>query len=405
MLYRVEIENFYSIRNSQVLDLVVNASVSDESGRLAPIGPGFQEQVPKVIGFFGPNASGKSNVLKALSFLSWFVTSSFNSRPDDFLPFARFQESKALESPCRLAISFTGPSDPGHVEKNDNLSCRYSYEVIIGGQTTAPPSVISESLKYWPRESNRAVNLFQRNEQGILKANKTFGISGYQPILRNVLRPNASTISTLTQFNNPLATYLWHFAKQLQANLLIEKSEVDDNTLSKFYSSQPELLKALNREIERIDFGIRELTVKNNVSVPALFIEHCGLSSALPLMLESHGTRQFFRIFPLLFQALATGGVAVIDELDLAVHPHVLPEIISWFFDSQKNPHDAQLWFSGQNPYLLEELIKEEIFFCQKDNLGRTEIYGLKDIQGVKRSDNFYKKYLSGVYGAVPRFG
>jgi hypothetical protein len=111
------------------------------------------------------------------------------------------------------------------------------------------------------------------------------------------------------------------------------------------------------------------------------------------------------KIFPLLVQALATGGIAVVDELDLAVHPLVLPEIVRWFHDPARNKQSAQLWMSCQNASLLEVLQKEEILFCEKDSRGRTSVYGLQGIQDVRRSDNYYKKYLGGVYGAVPQLG
>jgi uncharacterized protein len=54
---------------------------------------------------------------------------------------------------------------------------------------------------------------------------------------------------------------------------------------------------------------------------------------------------------------------------------------------------------------LLEGLIKEEVLFCDKDSRGRTAVYGLRDIQAVRRGDNYYKKYLGGAYGAVPQIG
>jgi hypothetical protein len=57
------------------------------------------------------------------------------------------------------------------------------------------------------------------------------------------------------------------------------------------------------------------------------------------------------------------------------------------------------------NVSLLECLIKEEVLFCEKDGRGRSTVYGLRDIQAVRRGDNFYRKYLSGVYGAVPNVG
>ena len=55
-----------------------------------------------------------------------------------------------------------------------------------------------------------------------------------------------------------------------------------------------------------------------------------------------------------------------------------------------------------QNASLLEELVKEEVFFCEKDSKGRTTIYGLRDVQAVRRNDNYYRKYLGGLSGAMP---
>ena len=49
--------------------------------------------------------------------------------------------------------------------------------------------------------------------------------------------------------------------------------------------------------------------------------------------------------------------------------------------------------------------MKEEILFTSKTANGRSEVYALSDVQGVRRDDNYYRKYLSGIYGAVPRIG
>jgi predicted ATPase len=97
--------------------------------------------------------------------------------------------------------------------------------------------------------------------------------------------------------------------------------------------------------------------------------------------------------------------VAIIDELDNSIHPLLLPEIVRWFYDPQKNPYGAQLWMTCQAASLLEELQKEEVFFCEKNLQGQSQVYALTDVQAVRRSDNLYKKYLGGVYGAVPKVG
>ncbi|MCC7530622.1 MAG: AAA family ATPase [Candidatus Melainabacteria bacterium] len=405
MLYRLEIENFYSIREPQVIDLIAGKSADDRPGRLAPIGPGLEEMAPKVIAFFGPNASGKSNVLKALSFLAWFVRESFTMSPDGMLPYSRFLHSDALSEPTRLAIFFTGPSDPEKLGQHDKHSCKYAYELVLGGDHNRPQRVISETLKYWTLETNRPVNLVHRDQNGEIKAHKHFGLAGYHTALERILRTNVSVISTLVQLRHPIATELWKTSTQFNSNILTERMDINEDAVTRIYSLNPRLLTALNKEIERIDFGIRELQLLPGANGPIVGLQHSGLNTPLLLGNESHGTRQFIRTFPLIFDALANGGLAVIDELDISIHPLILPEILSWFHDSKRNPHNAQLWMTAQNPSLLEDLTKEEIFFCEKDRRGRTSLYGLKNVQAVRRTENYYRKYLSGVYGAIPKLG
>ena len=81
MITKLEIENFYSIRDHQVLDLMVPGNAPKQTDHLAEIWAGSQERCPKIIAIFGANGSGKSNVLRALSFMAWFAEHSF-SFPD-----------------------------------------------------------------------------------------------------------------------------------------------------------------------------------------------------------------------------------------------------------------------------------------------------------------------------------
>ena len=87
------------------------------------------------------------------------------------------------------------------------------------------------------------------------------------------------------------------------------------------------------------------------------------------------------------------------------IHPLIIPEILRWFYDPKINKYNAQLIISCHNATLLETLIKEEVYFTEKNNKGETEIYGLKDITDVRRDTNIYKKYLGGAFGAVPHIG
>jgi AAA15 family ATPase/GTPase len=404
VLYSLEIENFYSIRDRQVVNLLAAETAPADPERLVPIWPGSDERVPKVIALFGPNASGKSNVLRALSFLGWFARDSFIHGPDAVLPYQSFKSPESQKQPTKLSVQFAGPVDLSRVGETGVPPCKYSYEVEFGSAKGKSQQVLSETLRYWPVRN--PVVLFKRDSTGSVKANKAFGLSGFQSALENVLRPNASVISTLMQLKHPIAEVLWRAASSIISNIVIEKHEFSDDYIAQFYENSPDFVQALNEQIERIDFGISAMELqKGPAGMARAVFHHAGLSEPLALQFESHGTRQFIKTFPLIFQALKLGGIAVVDELDISIHPLVLPEVLRWFYDPHRNPHNAQLWITVQNASLLEVLIKEEVLFCEKDLSGCTSIYGLRDVNDVRRNDNYYKKYLSGVYGALPQLG
>jgi hypothetical protein len=231
---------------------------------------------------------------------------------------------------------------------------------------------------------------------------KAFYVGSLDRIIQTVLRPNASVISTLAQLNHPFSKALQSGANTVTSNIWVTKNESGDEAVIPNYQNNSDLLNAFNQTIPRLDIGITRMDIVATNTGPIANFEHEGLRYPIPSALESHGTRQFFRIFPYLDYALRNGGIAIVDELDSSIHPMLLPEIIRWFHDAKRNPHHAQLWMTCHTTALLEDLLKQEIFFCEKDSLGRTSIYGLKDIEGVRNVDNFHRKYLGGVYGAVP---
>ena len=404
MIYKVEIENFFSIRDKQILDLRASAHAPGDTDRLASCWRGSRERAPKVVAVFGANGSGKSNLLRALSFVRWFVQSSFTLAPGKRIPWYQpFNDNSSLRNPTRLKFWLSGPEHPRVVDQDDVDECPYCYDVVIDNGNTN--NVISEGIFYWPTTTGRRTRLVERFEDGTVKAAKVFGLSGYKRALEKVLRPNASVISTLAQLNHPFATTIAGYASTIRYNIFGEKYEFDNNLVLRSYIDRADMVAKFNQEISRIDVGVRGLEVTSSKDGPQVRFRHEGLAWPMSLAYESHGTQQFLKLFPLISDALATGSIAIIDELDASIHSMLLPEIIRWFHNPVRNPHDAQLWTSCHNASLLEDLSKEEIVFCEKDWQGRTEIYSLNDVKGVRRDYNYYKKYLGGVFGAVPGIG
>ena len=406
MLHRLEIENFHSIRERQVIDLVARGNVSNEDGRLAPLWPGSEELAPKVVAIFGANAAGKTNVLRALQFLTKFIQ---EAKPAPNHWHLRFLSSEAKNADSYFCAHFAGPNDLKNLTSTaspEATGCRYAYEVTLKNSLTHGQSVASERLLFWPNHARRQIRIFERIADEPIKFHRDFGINrDYQGLLNRGLRENASLIATLADANHPIAQALIRFVSQtffyFQSEGIIDFS----TAIPKFYQANIPYLDALNKDMERIGLGVQKMELRPNGDHWISVFHHEGLEEPLISTFESSGTQQYVRLFPFIAKVLDVGGVAVIDELDQALHPLVLNEVVRWFHDPIRNPHNAQLWMTCQNASLLHELDKEEVLFCEKDSKGQTSVYSLADVKGARRGEDFYKKYLGGVYGAVPHIG
>jgi hypothetical protein len=409
MLYRLEVENFYSIRDLQVLDLTVGSNVPDREGRFAPIYEGSELRVPKVIALYGANASGKTNILKALQFIISIARDSAQ-RTEPGFPCERFNDEESRWRPMRIAIEFGGimnlsPETAERANTGEKMEQGvYRYELVLEVKDGAAQRIESESLRQRPNAQGKWQRVFERDAEGAVKDSRAFSLSGFQHLLKT-LRPNVSVLASFAFFQHPTAMLFVEAARTciFQLNSV---HNTPDQALIDYLVNQPDILSKLNQELSRIDVGVEGMSFQNlGNGPPQPMFKHSGLGVEMPWGLESRGTQAFIKMFPPIAAALADGGVVVIDELDASIHPLVLPEMLRWFHDREiRNPLDAQLWFSCHNPSLLDELTKEEIVICEKDRLGRTSFHSLMDVK-VRRDENHYRKYLGGAYGGVPMIG
>jgi len=403
MIRRLEIENFYSIREPQVIDLTIGAGVAEGEERFGRLldrksGP----LVPRTVVIFGANASGKSTVLKALGFLGWFLTSSWELSPAASLPIERFADGN--EQPTRIKVCFDWIGDLSVSDAIGPRTEQYTYELIVGTAPGYRSAVLYEELRLQP-DAGKSRRLFERDADGNVQGGSGFSMKGAGRFLSS-LRPNVSATATMAKNTgrSPISG-LYSWAKSIQSNIPIAGEPQGESRAIQYYVENGTEILPLNSALGRLDTGIQYMNILSTAEGPRPVFTHYGLNISLPLGAESEGTRQFFRIYPILWEALRTGGMAVVDELDSAIHPMIMPSILRWFYDQSVNAWPAQLWMCGHNASVFEDLRKEEIFLTEKDGDGRTRLYGLKDIEGVRRVDNFYQKYLGGVYGAVPRIG
>ncbi len=409
MLYRLEIENFFSIRDPQVLDLSVDGKVTDPEGRNAPVFDGASVRAPKVVALYGANASGKTTVLRALEFIVTMIRDSVQRTEPGFIGCERFNDEVSCHRPIRLAIELGGA-----INLTSEIIQRaragepveqgiYRYELEIDVKNGVAHRILTEALRQKPNGQGKWQRIFERDAEGRIKDSKTFSLSGFQHLLKT-LAGNHTVLSSFAKFQHPTAQLFVEVARK--ANFQIDPIQsFADNAVIEYLKGQPYMLSRLNDELSRIDVGVEGLRFQDSPNGPFLQFKHTGLQVEMPWILESHGTRAFIKMFPFLVHALDNGGVVAIDEMDAAIHPVVLPELLRWFYDKEiRNKFNAQLWLTCHSASLLDDLHKEEIVICEKDRLGRTRIYSLMDVK-ARRDENHYRKYLSGAYGGIPQLG
>ena len=410
MLYRLEIENFLCFRERQIIDLTVSKTAALDHAHFAPIFKGATVKAPKTVVVYGANASGKSTVIKALSVLAYFVINSYDNRNAVGLIYQPFADEDMTKKPVSLAIEFgdvmdlNPEADPKEAQGNGTHGVwRYELEVIGVNEKTV--QVHKETLRQKPNGAGKWRRVFERNG-GRLRGSKVFPLGNHTREIEKI-PPVSSVIGTLAWYEHKASKVLANAAQGIIGNILLDKFEGDPflKHCLEFYRANPDAMESLNQEIQRLDMGIRQMSIVPGMNDPVAIFEHSGLTSPVAWMMESQGTRSFVRSFAQIYTALQSNGIALMDELDLSIHPNLLPEILGWFHSQTDNPDDAQLWATCHTASLMDDLLKEEIIFCEKDRHGRTQAYCLKEIQGVRRNEHFAKKYLGGVYGGTPNIG
>lgn len=398
MLYQISIENFFSIAKHQEMILTVpnNApdlpcyifSRSDKGIRL-----------PTVVGLFGSNASGKSTILRAIVSTALFSIHSIDWQPENLgTLFQPYRQKSWLKKPTIISIEFDSQLNA------NSASAKFRYELHISNQSDhfLDKKVSYESLSYAPKGKFR--KLFERNEQSF-DFGKDFEISNNDP-RKESIRPNASIISSLAKLNHQPSINFCRLAGAIQTNSIgFDRIQQHRTQWLSIYANDKNCLDRLNKELRRFDVGLEYMTIEKGDQGLFAKFKHTGLDDFIFFAEESAGTKRFIEIFLRLYYALEQGSITIIDEIDTDLHPLLLPELLRWFSNTERNPKKAQLFFTAHNPSLLDDLEKEQIFFTEKPCGESTRVYSARDIKGLRREPSLMKKYLAGELGAVPHIG
>lgn len=201
--------------------------------------------------------------------------------------------------------------------------------------------------------------------------------------------------------------YLW-FAEKMKSLL---GTDMDIQKTLSVLQKGGEGRKCVLREMMIADLGIQDVIVTGSKDAPVISTVHVlsgedeeTAAYALPLGQESMGTQRFFSRIGLWMEALETGALLLVDEIESSMHPLLTRHLIEMLQDPEINIKKAQLVFTTHDTGLLDLklLRRDQIWFAEKDERTmQTDVYALTEFS-PRKGENIAKGYLQGRYGAVP---
>lgn len=417
-LLRFRVVNHRSLRDEQELSLVASPSAKDDPRLLHP--PGIDEAVLPVCALYGANASGKSNVLKALSHMRMTVEASQRLwGPTEDIPREPFALSAAAPSTFVVDLVLAG--------------VRYEYGFSLDSKV-----VREEWLRAWP--NGRKQEWFSRDEQ---RFEFSRSLRGENKAIEALTRPNSLFLSAAAQNNHQqlLPLYEW-FTSRVQFDDMKPQPGQPSAWWKQFAAEhenkQSERLRAQVQTLLRTaDLGVEDFRILDELpddpyaermitrpgaygrrahdALPRrrqLTLAHRSgeLHVWLDLSEESTGTQALIGLLPRLLPILEGGGLLVVDEIN-SLHPMLTLALIQLFQDPARNPRGAQLLCNTHDASLLGNLLadppplrRDQIWLTEKDRDGATRLYPLTDYT-PRAAENLERGYLQGRYGAVPFLG
>ena len=404
MLIQFNFKNYKSFRDETILDLSATR-MTEFSDRVVAVGG---DKLLRAAAIYGANASGKSNVYGAFSYMTNYVTDSFQFGNEDKSyrfkrpkPFLLDDETENAET--TFEVYFTMPGDPH--EKT------YNYGFCIDNN-----GVSEEWLNTKAKSAREYKAIFYRN-------NETLDLEGFPAESKGniivALEKQALVVSLgaklkidickqirdwfldneMTDFANPYSS----MRRYLPTGFVDDPSVREDVV---------EYLSAFDDSIK--DFRIEPFPIQDDKDTyyKVSAVHKKTGSEALveiPLEDESAGTLKMFSLYSDLQKVLRNGSVFFVDDLNARLHPLLVRNFILTFLNPKTNPRNAQLIFTIHDTWHLSNnlLRRDEVWFTEKNSKGVTTLYSLADFvtedgTKIRKDEDYEKNYLIGKYGAIP---
>lgn len=416
MLLQFTVKNFLSIKNEVTLSMVASKDSSFEDN-LLPYEDGKKiKNALKSVVIYGANASGKSNILKALRFVKNFIKNSHEMQQGIKIQRKPFKlDNRCINEPSEFQIVFI----------HNNVKYLYGFSVT-------EDEVIDEYLYYYPNGRQSIIFERERDEYKF-----TIDVERQSELKNKFHSKNKLFIATesLWEYEKAKVPFEW-LSRYL--NIFINHDRLENYTGGNMKEDENVNL-LVKKYIKLADIGIDDINIKSREvedilnsgmlnllsdDVKADVLKTLQNGNLLDIKMihnikdkdgniinyefdideESDGTQKFFGLLGPWIEALLNGYTIVIDELDIRLHTLLVKKLMEMFLDPDVNKNNAQLIFTTHDTNLLDSdlLRRDQIWFTEKKEDKSTDLYSLYDFGGVRKSISIEKGYLQGKYGAIP---
>lgn len=412
MLVEFRVENFRSLREEQVLSLVASKDKTLQDTHTVSTGLKAAPSVLRSAVIYGANASGKSNLIKAIQYMRSAVAESASViQPGQTFAVQPFRlDAQSAKEPTAFEVTFI----------SDGV--RYQY-----GFSLTPQRIVSEHLLVY--KAFKPQRWFERRydaHTGKDVYDFGSGLKGPKNLWEGATRPNALFLSMAVQLNSdalrPVFDWfinglvIFNEQAQLSPQVSIQKLQQTEgrrqicNFLSAADISIADIEVVTRKVPEQAlhsDLVAGKTEVRNEeVEEHQLRFSHVTEQgeTVFDLMDESSGTRNLLFLTGPVLDILRKGLTLVIDELDTSLHTLLVRELVRLFHRPEINTGGAQLIFTTHDTSLLDApdlFRRDQVWFVEKDSDQASELVSLSEFS-PRKNEALERGYLMGRYGGIP---
>lgn len=412
MLIEFRVKNFRSLRDEQVLSLVASKDKSLQDTHTLATGINAAPSLVRSAVIYGANASGKSNLIKALQYMRGVVAESATViQPGQTYGVQPFRlDANSKEQPTEFEATFLVDA------------VRYQY-----GFSMTSERIVSEHLLVY--KAFKPQRWFERRydtDNGKDVYEFGAGLKGAKIVWEGATRSNALFLSTAVQLNSDALrpVYDWFVNKlvifnevqKLNRDLTVQmlKDAAGRRDICSFLAAADISIADIDVVTQKkpgqvVHFNLVAGTteVRNEeIEANQLRFHHVteGGKAVFDLTDESHGTRNLLFLAGPVLDILAKGLTLVIDELDTSLHTLLVRELVRLFHRPEVNTGGAQLIFTTHDTALLDApdlFRRDQIWLVEKDRNQASSLVALSEF-GPRKNEALERGYLIGRYGGVP---